>query len=509
MFQQSITGHILLWFKGLLLQYDASVTYRMIMRVANAIEEKFLQSGIHHFFTTPSKAEALYKNSLIYAILSFLWQKCLLLIQKCSSYIGRINQNGINRAIYNKISQTGICKLEHLCAIFFALMLLVPHTYWNNLYAFIGALALSAVYLVRAARNKAMASDIRALPISLFLFGFALVVSVIVAPTRMDGIRIALFFLSSILFMLLCAGGIQNKKALLSFLKILLGGLAVLCVFAIIQRFIGVEVNPEFTDVKANEGMPGRVYATMSNPNNFAEIVVLLLPFAYAMLLSAKNAKKRIGWGAVILLGIVALTMSYSRSCYVAFALGVVIFIALYDWRWLLPLAVLAIACIPLLPETVLNRILTIGSMTDTSNASRIYIWIGVLDMLKEHFVTGIGIGPAAFAQVYAPYAHFLATTAPHSHMLYLELFVELGLLGGISFLLFMFACIKKSLATYAHADSTLKNLIIAGIASLGGICFVCIAEYIWFYPRVMFIFWIVVGILLCAVRLARKEKGI
>lgn len=505
MFRQSIIGHILLGLKNLFMRYDASVTYHTILRAATAVKTKFLESGIHHFFTSPSGLEAKKQTSLFYALLSAPWQKGIALLKKLSDGFDRINEGGITQAVAAKVKKA--FKFEYLCGAFFAVMLLVPHDYWNNLYAFLGALALSALYILRLVRVRSIGNAVSALPLSLFTFALAIVVSVLISPVRSDGIRVAMFFVASVLLMLNCAGGMPDKKALFGLLHILLCALGILSIFAIIQRFMGVEVNPEFTDIASNEGMPGRVYATMSNPNNFAEIVVLLLPFGYALLLNAKPAKAKLLWGAVIVLGIIALTMSYSRSCYVAFAITVLLFIALYDWRWLLPLGILAVACIPLLPETVMNRILTIGSMSDTSNASRIFIWEGVLAMLKDYALTGIGIGPEAFAAIYPKYASHWALTAPHSHMLYLELFVELGLIGGVSFLVFMFSTIKKGLATFNRTDKALRNIIIAGIASLGGISFVGAAEYIWFYPRVMFVFWIVVGILLCAVRLAKKNN--
>ncbi len=507
MFQQSITGRILLWLKSLFMQYDASLTYRAILRAANAIKAKFISSGIYHSITTPSKFEARYTSSLFYTFLSAFWQAVLSLLKKLTDAFARLLQGSFISALSGALQKTGVLRFEYLCAGFFGVMLLVPHDYWNNLYAFIGALALSAIHLLRLARTQRLGTNIRAIPLSLFVFALSIVVSIAITPVHADGLRIALFFLSSVLFMLLCMSSMTDQKAFFRFLSLLLSALGILCVFAIIQRFIGVEANPEFTDLAANEGMPGRVYATMSNPNNFAEIVVLLLPFVFAAFLNTKAIAGKLLWTLVAAVCVVALTMSYSRSCYVAFAISILLFIALYDWRWLLPLGILAIACIPLLPETVMNRILTIGSMSDTSNASRIFIWEGVLAMLKDYLLTGIGIGPEAFAEIYPTYASHWALTAPHSHMLYLEIFVELGLLGGISFLVFMFSTIKKGLATYNHTDKAMRNIIIAGIAALGGISFVGAAEYIWFYPRVMFVFWITVGILLCAIRFARKNN--
>jgi len=85
---------------------------------------------------------------------------------------------------------------------------------------------------------------------------------------------------------------------------------------------------------------------------------------------------------------------------------------------------------------------------------------------------------------------------------------VEMGVLGGIGFLTFAYSSLKKGLGAYNRTDKELRCTIIAAIASICGISFVCAAEYVWFYPRVMFIFFVVFGLLLSAVRLAKKQNG-
>ena len=57
------------------------------------------------------------------------------------------------------------------------------------------------------------------------------------------------------------------------------------------------------------------------------------------------------------------------------------------------------------------------------------------------------------------------------------------------------------------HADPLVRNVLIACVSSLVGVSFVCAAEYIWFYPRVMFAFFILLGVTLAAVKLAEESK--
>lgn len=508
MLRQSITWQLMLRLKSILMQYEGSVFYRRILALAARIRPVFLESALHHCVTAPSALEEKYKTSLFYAVLSAIYSGFVFCITAVRDWIGALFAGSALHSIASKPHIRNIFKIEYLSAGFFVLMLLIPHTLWNNLYALAGAILLLAVYLLQQKTPLQPIRNVRGVPLSLLVFVLAILFGVVITPVPADGVRIALFYITAILFMLICAAGMRDKKALLAFMHLLLGGLGILCIFGIVQRFIGVEVNEELTDLANNAGMPGRIYATLSNPNNYAEVIVLLTPFVGAMLLNAKAGRTKALWSALLLICVIALVMTYSRSCWVSFAIAVVLFFALYDWRLLLPLCLIAVLCLPLLPASVMNRILTIGSMKDTSNASRVFIWYGVTDLLRDHGLTGIGLGSQVFTKMHELYAHPHAPAVQHSHMLYLELFTEMGILGGCSFLAFLLTSFKKGFASFNRADRELRNLIIAGIASLAGICFAGAAEYIWFYPRVMFVFWIVLGILLCAIRLSKQEKG-
>ena len=154
---------------------------------------------------------------------------------------------------------------------------------------------------------------------------------------------------------------------------------------------------------------------------------------------------------------------------------------------------------IPFLPDTIMNRILTIGSMNDTSNHYRIVIWTGVLKMLKNTFVSGIGLGPDAFNVVYPIYADASAVTAPHSHMLFMEVLTEMGILGFVSLMLFWILSLKRLVKVRMNSknNNTMKLYSCAALASLSGVIFVSGVEYIWFYPRVMIAFFIMAGLVM------------
>jgi O-antigen ligase len=91
--------------------------------------------------------------------------------------------------------------------------------------------------------------------------------------------------------------------------------------------------------------------------------------------------------------------------------------------------------------------------------------------------------------------------------MLYLEVWLEMGLIGIVSFLGMYLGIVRRGIRAIRHADPLVRHVLIAAISSLAGVSFVGAAEYIWFYPRVMFAFFIVLGVTLAAVKLAEESK--
>lgn len=140
----------------------------------------------------------------------------------------------------------------------------------------------------------------------------------------------------------------------------------------------------------------------------------------------------------------------------------------------------------------------------------RIYVWNGTVKMAHDYFLTGIGLGPASFAIIYPHYANIHAQVGvPHSHMVYMELIIELGILGFVSFMWFMLKLWKDSACALLKTHSkTNKLVLIASVSSLVGIAFAFGVEYVWYYPRTFFAYFILAGIATAAVRTMKNEKA-
>lgn len=487
-------------------EFFESTLYRILNKLVLLIKTSYDASFFKKYISSDGFIQKAYGESLLCFILNGAYKSASLILGKLLSFVLKIFKGSITAGVFSKLSKNQIFSYSSCVSLFICLMIICPHEAWNNLYGVMAAFGFLAYFMARGfVKSKRLSFKNESFYLVLFVIFVCF--SFTYAYDKADALRIVLFLLAAVIFGFILSNSINTKESLISCLKIISSGVFVTSVIGIIQRIIGVEVNPEFVDVVANSSMPGRVFSTFANPNNFAELLVLAMPATAALVFILPKLREKLLYLIFLLVDFLAIGMSYSRSCWVALFIAVIVMLLIYDWRLLVPCAIVGIMLIPFLPESITDRILTIGSMKDTSNASRLLIWRGTWKMVKNYFVSGVGAGPVTFAKYYLPLADHWALTAPHSHMVYMELIIEFGIFAFIGFMLHMVYLMKKSFSALANADKEVKAIIAAIVGSLCGMAFVFAVEYVWFYPRVMFMFWIITGILLAATKLRRKER--
>lgn len=405
-----------------------------------------------------------------------------------------------------------LTRFEGLFCAFLFVMFVVPHKHWNNLYAAAAAFLFLLLYLFLAGKGRRRWLSPKLLGLGGFLFLLALLLSLGFTLVPMDSLRILLFFLASFSLCYVIAANFRDPAKLRQLLAVLYAALLVISLYGIAQNvFDLVDVNSSYTDLANNQGVPGRVYSTLSNPINLSEFILLFMPLSAAF---AGGAKKT--WLQVLLaLGLVfpalALLLTYSRGGWLAIVLAAVVFTFCCNKRLIPALILLGILAIPFLPDSVMTRLSTIGSTKDSSTMHRLDIWTGVLAMLRDdaRFITGIGLGPETFSRVYPFYSVGTAKTgAYHSQLHYLELVLETGLLGLLSFLYMIFKYLGRASNGIRSGSRDIRLVLIACVSSIAALAFVGLVEYIWFYQRIMFAFFIFLGILLAAAGCAQDQAA-
>ena len=394
-----------------------------------------------------------------------------------------------------------------VAGIFLALLLVVPQGYWNNLYSLIGALLLACLFLVRAMRKK---ERFRTELISPYLLAFACLVAVsfVFSTSRSLSLRFFLFHFTCMVLVLVIVSSVRDRKSLYAFLVAMLAGFAVAALYGCYQAKTGVEIVRWQVDLEANAGMPGRVYSFFENANVYAEILVMLTPFVAVMVVNEKEALGKIL--ALLILGaaLVALGATYSRAGYVAIVAAFAIIVLFKNWK-LIPLFLLVgILCIPLLPDTVFNRILTIAT-GDSSINSRYLTYDSAKKYLIDHWLTGTGLGTDIGQRAINGYSYYSnGFKFIHSHNTYMQIWIEMGVLGILAFLGAVINWFKRASSWVVDKDcpGDLKNIILAGVSGIIGVLLFGLVDYIWFYPRVMVIFWSVIAVTISAAKIASDE---
>lgn len=391
------------------------------------------------------------------------------------------------------------------------LLWVIPFSHWNNAYSMMGFAALLVLFHAGAMHRKEMRLDLGAIGIyPLILFG-AMFLAVAFSYEPTSSTRFLLYHISAALCVLVTVSSVQTESDLK---RLAAGGaicVAVSSAYAVVQRIQGVEVNAAYVDLKLNAGMPGRVYSFFDNPNTFAQVLILLLPLALALMLSSRHLVCKVAAAGIFGIGAVALAMTYSRASWVGFACSLVVMVFLWKPSLIPAFIILCCLAVPLLPETIWNRILTITNMNDSSTSSRFPLYEAALNVIKTRPLTGAGLGTAA-TQAFIKDFNLYRGSAPfvHSHNFYLEVWIEAGILGIFGFVSSMLWNIKRAAHTVRHCGSSAARTITCGAASAMCGAMVCgLADYLWNYPRVMCIFWFVFAMALAGTKVCAAQKDL
>ena len=193
------------------------------------------------------------------------------------------------------------------------------------------------------------------------------------------------------------------------------------------------------TDLSASPDTPGRVDSFFNNPNTFAQILVLLLPLCCALFPVQPPVVNKALAGLTGAGGGGGPATTYSRRLAGwGWRAAILLFCFLVNRKSIFFLILLALAAVPFLPESVLNRILSIFSGSDESIGSRFPIYRAGLQLFQDHWLMGgaWGIGSTTAALDGTNYYNFSSGFRfVHYHNTFLQIMVERGLVGLLTFL--------------------------------------------------------------------------
>ena len=315
----------------------------------------------------------------------------------------------------------------------------------------------------------------------------------------------ALYFVFALSYFLI-VNNIKTKNQWYNLLVVyVLAGLLV-GLYGVYQNYFVSVTDTSWVDEDMFTEIKTRVYSTFDNPNVLGQYLVMVIPVAFAMMWSEKGAIKKLFYLAVTAVMGACLIFTWSRAAWVGIMLAIGFYMVMKDRRWA-SLLVVALLVMPfVLPESIISRITSLGNMKDSSTAYRFSVWLSSLRMAKDYWLSGIGLGAGAFERVYQKYALNGAGFALHAHNFYIQLVVEMGVLGIVSFVALIISAYKK-IISIKDKNSVNNNIALAMGGALVGYMFQGVAENLWYNYRMILLFFIYLGILESGANLAGSKS--
>lgn len=344
----------------------------------------------------------------------------------------------------------------------------------------------------------------RTVPVA--IFAFIAIFSTITSIDPSGSIRDLALNAAGISFLFAMTNTIKTKGELNAFISTLLLSALVVALLGVVQYFTGVQMRPEWLDTENNTDIAVRVYSVFFNPNILAEYLVLITPIAVGMTWYTKSMRKKFLFAGSTGILLICIVMTLSRGGWVGIALAALAFVLLVDKRLLLLGIPMVLGGLAFLPQKVVDRITSIGSTVDSSNLYRIKIWNITKDVIRDNFLAGVGFGYVPFKETFEKYIRTMPIY--HAHNTYLEVAAEIGIIGFIFFILLLFSSLKSTYVNLVKSEDKYFKYLGAGLfASIIGIMGHGLVEHFLYIPRIIFTFWIVLGIIFTSIRIEKFER--
>lgn len=511
LFRESLPGRIARFCTGGRLGgwIRGSSVYRFLFvdglaaRFLAAIARGAKGSAVCSFLWREGRPEAAWQNSALCAVLRWL-------ASLPASVLAWVRESIRPQWEGSTLLRTA-CTLGENTPVLLGLVLMaslsVDHSRWNNMYALVGVVAVCLLFVLAGSRRHGQRFDVNVLGPYVILNMAVICCSVLLSQDRWTSVRFLVFQLTAFLILLLIVSSVRDYRQLKILVTLVVIGVAVAALYGCYQGIVGVEAKSGEVDLslELNQGIPGRIYSFFDNANAFAGILVMAMPLTYALILNAETWYGRAAALIVLALCALALVQTYSRGGWIGFAVTVAVFVAFWNWRLLPVLVIAGLCCLPILPETVYNRILSIGSKEDGSTNYRLSIYRCTMVILEDYWLQGVGLGSNVLNSTFRKYP--LWTFPVHSHCLYLQIWAETGIFGLLTFLAAMLHQGKRAVKACVGADRRLRLMIAAAAAGLCGILVMGLAEYVWFYTRSLYLFWFVFAVLAAGIKIARSSE--
>ncbi len=251
------------------------------------------------------------------------------------------------------------------------------------------------------------------------VLGFILagIISTIISPEKARALgQLKAFIVEPVLLFYASVLIIKSKEQLDLVLRFLLAGVAAVAAFGILQYYTYINLPLKFWGT--GEELK-RITAFFEHPNALALYLAPLTCFYFTLWLKKYDLRLKKLLPLALVLMFWALTLTFSRGAWLA-VLAVIAFLVFRQFgiKKIIPLVLL---CTALLLVPAVRQRVTLG-FSDQSSQVHIELWKLGIERVLQNPILGTGLH------------NFKAFTVEYPHNIFLNFWVEMGLLGLLSF---------------------------------------------------------------------------
>ncbi len=366
---------------------------------------------------------------------------------------------------------------SYFIGIFMLFVLLFPAEYWDNFYMVPAFACIALIFISRYAVQRTGVIFVL-INIIITMFIGMMSISIPIAACK----TLSYFLLAVDLFFLI-SFAIRNQGDLENYLMFLFIAMVVLCLVGIVQANGPDDFNQAITGV-------------YGDPDVFAEILVLLFPFAFVYPITLNSKWRRLIYSVLVMgASFWVITATQSMAAFIAFFIELIIVIVLIDRRYIPMILLLA----PTFSGRVINNIVLMWHR-ESGNGN---IFQNIINAFRGFWRNGFGVSTDSFVNLYNASAlhygdkHSLinlpnVTISP----IYFNILANIGAIVMIGFMYYILRIAHSSITCMFRATPRQRIVFAAGLAALLGISVSSLFESSLFEPRVLIMYWSMLGIL-------------
>ena len=276
---------------------------------------------------------------------------------------------------------------------------------------------------------------------------------------------------------------------------------AIVSVYAVIARLLGEKLGFKL-DLTLETDVGDAAASIFSSFSVLSYFVLVLGIFLFSSFLICNRKAMRFGLLIANICAFIYLFTTLPNGAWLAAVVAYIIILLLWKSRSAIYMLIIALF-LPFLPALKIYSVENFfHSLTGVT--ARYDLWNAVMRMLADFGIGGIGLGENAFSSLYS--AYFIGNTenATHSGSLLMQIMISFGIFGLLVFSVIIFFVLQSSLS-YGRNCSDKSDY--GRIMCYAGMCGIIasflwgINEFIWYNPRIMLLFWLIMGVTVSARR--------